>query len=101
GPGGVERRTEGGGGDLGGDRGKLLPRVRRDRPLGHAEVARAAGAERPRIPRLLPQPGHGGQAVVVLVGPERVERAARAERAPAALDNGLEPPIGEPPPDDK
>src|SRR5262249_43443472 len=57
------------------------------------------GAERPRIPGLLPEPGHGGQAVVVLIGPERVERAARAEGATAALDDGLEPPLGEHPPE--
>ena len=93
----VERGAEVGGGHLGGDRAEVRPRVRRDGPLGHAEVARAAGAEGTGVPRLLSQPGDRREAVVVLVGPERVERAARAEGAAAALDHGLEPPLGEQP----
>ncbi len=90
----VERGAEVGGGHLGGDRAEVRSRGRGDGPLGHTEVARAAGAERTGIPRLFPQPGNRGEAVVVLVVPEGVERAARAEGATATLDHGLEAPLG-------
>ncbi len=96
-PAGVERGTEVGAGDLDGDCLEVRSRVRRDRPLGHAQVTRAAGAERAGVPRLLTQPGRRGQAVVVLVGPERVKRAAGAEGAAATLDHGLETTLGEQP----
>lgn len=45
----------------------------------------------PAVPRLPAQPGQRGQPVLVLVA-ERVEQAAGAEAAPAALQEDLETP---------
>src|SRR5690606_18686189 len=83
-----------GGGDLGGHRLEVRARVRGHGPLGEAEVGGAEGGERAPVPGLLAHPGDRRQPVVVLVT-ERVELAAGAEAAPAALHQHLEAVPGE------
>ena len=81
-------------GDVGRDGGQRRIGVRRDRPLGVPEVAAAGHRDPPVAPRLLAQPGHRGQAVVLL-GRERPELAAGPERAPGRLEEDLEAAPGE------
>ncbi len=65
-------------------------------PLGVPQVAVAVQHDRPAGPGLLHQPFQGGQAVLALT-PHRVEHAAGPERAPAALQQHLEAPLGQRP----
>ncbi|HST96099.1 MAG TPA: CocE/NonD family hydrolase [Geodermatophilus sp.] len=85
----VERRGDPRGGDVRRDADQRRVGVRGDRPLGVPEVAAAGHRHPPVAPRLRAQPGHGGHAVVVLGG-ERPEVAAGAERAARGLDEDLE-----------
>ena len=63
-------------------------------PLRHAEVASAPGVHTAGRPRLRAQPAHGRLPVGDLVV-QRVERAARTERAAAALHHDMVPAFGE------
>ena len=83
-----------GGGELRGsdverDRPQRRVGVRRDGPLGVAQIAGAGHRHLAVAPRLAPQPGHGGQPVLPF-GKERAELATRAERPAGALDEHLE-----------
>ena len=93
----VERSPEVGGRHLRAHRLELGPGVGSYRPLNHAQVARPGRGEGPWVPGLFAQPGDRGQAVVMLVGSERVEGAAGAERSTAALDQHLEASLGQHP----
>jgi len=81
------------------ERAEVLAGVGRDRPLDEAEVARADHPDPPVVPGLLAQPAERREPVGALV--EGAELAAGAERAADALDDDLEPALGEQPPEDE
>ena len=91
---GVGRAVELGGRDVDRHRGNV---VVGDRPLHEAQIAGPERAHRPRVPRLGAQPAQRGQSVGALV--EGAERAAGAEGAAHALDDDLQPPLGQEPPE--
>ena len=87
------------GAHLDGQRGQVVPGVRRDGPLHEAEIARADHADSSRMPRLGADPVERGQPVGALV--ERAERALQAEGAAHALDQHLQAALGEQPAEDQ
>jgi hypothetical protein len=87
----VEGLAEPRGGDVERDRYQRRVGVRRDGPLGVAQIAGTGHRHLAVAPRLAPDPGHGGQPVLPF-GQEGAELAARAERPAGALDEHLEAP---------
>ena len=79
--------------DLDRERRDVVAGRGRDGPLHEAEVARADEPDPLAVPGLRADPVERRQAVVALV--ERVEVAAGAERAARALDDDLQPALGE------
>ncbi len=69
-------------------------RVQGERPLHVPQIAGADRPQRPVEPGPPAQPGHRGQAVGGLVAPQ-IERTARAAGAAAALEDHVEPLLGE------
>src|SRR6266851_9397003 len=79
--------------DLDGHGSPLSSGITRDGPLDKTEITGTVGRERAGKPRLLPEPSHGRQAIVVIVA-KGVQSATRTEGAARALGPTRKPPSG-------